>query len=102
MFFFRIDFPSDYPFKAPKVTFTTKIYHPYVCSSGVVCGHSLKILGEQWDPKITISKVLSSVVDMLKGPSSERGCGESECWNLYISDRKKFDEVAKEWTKKYA
>ena len=29
--------PSNYPFTGPKVTFTTKIFHPNVYTSGLVC-----------------------------------------------------------------
>ncbi|XP_036077151.1 ubiquitin/ISG15-conjugating enzyme E2 L6 isoform X2 [Rousettus aegyptiacus] len=43
-----ITFPEEYPFMPPKVTFTTKIYHPNVDSSGRVC---LAIISkENWKP----------------------------------------------------
>ena len=47
---FKIDinFPLDYPFKPPKITFKTKIYHPNVDEKGQVC---LPIIQpENWKP----------------------------------------------------
>ncbi len=94
IFYLNILFPNEYPFKPPKINFDTKVYHPNINSTGIIC---MDILKDNWSPMMTIGKVLLSVCSLLNEPNPTDPL-EPEIANEYINDREKFNQNAASWT----
>lgn len=98
VFVLDIDFPNNYPFKPPQITFKTKIFHPNISPSGSIC---LDILQSQWSPALTICKTLLSISSLLTDPNPDDPL-DAAAGKLYKNDIEEFKIRAIEITQKYA
>ncbi|KAF5324498.1 hypothetical protein D9611_004283 [Ephemerocybe angulata] len=80
-FHFTLSLPPNFPFKAPTVTFTTKIYHPGINEEGSIC---VPVLRDD---------------EKLNNPSPDDPF-EPDIAAVLKDDKTKFLATAKEWTKK--
>jgi len=95
----EINFPAEYPFKPPKITFKTKIYHPNIDEKGQVC---LPIISpENWKPATKTDQVIQALAALINDPEPEHPL-RADVAEEYSKDRKKFMKSAEEFTKKHA
>ncbi|MCP9258485.1 Ubiquitin-conjugating enzyme E2 L3 [Dirofilaria immitis] len=95
----EIKFTEEYPFKAPKIKFLTKMYHPNIDEKGQV---SLPmVLSENWKPSIKIDQLLTALADLLCSP--QLGCIlRPDLAELYINDADAYNRNALEFCKHYS
>eukprot|EP01123_Difflugia_compressa_P007231 TRINITY_DN1983_c0_g1_i2.p1 TRINITY_DN1983_c0_g1~~TRINITY_DN1983_c0_g1_i2.p1 ORF type:complete len:174 (+),score=25.07 TRINITY_DN1983_c0_g1_i2:101-622(+) len=82
-----IEFPPNYPYKAPNVKFETACFHPNVDPSGVIC---LDILKDKWSAVYNIKAVLLSIQSLLGEPNNESplNAQAAELWSNQVEFKK--------------
>ncbi|KAH8365978.1 hypothetical protein KR093_007851, partial [Drosophila rubida] len=92
-FLLRVIFPPSYPFDEPKVEFITRIYHCNVRNNRVCEG--------RWSPVCSIGQLFLSIRLMMISPDLENAASPNIA-KLYLTERKAHDDMAREWTDRYA
>jgi ubiquitin-conjugating enzyme E2 G1 len=75
-----IEFPNEYPNKAPQFKFITQLFHPNVYPDGKVCisilhegidEYGYENLSERWNPSQSVNSILISILSILLSPNFE-------------------------------
>ncbi|XP_058079516.1 ubiquitin-conjugating enzyme E2 19-like isoform X1 [Magnolia sinica] len=89
-----LSFPSDYPFKSPKVKFETMCFHPNVDIYGNIC---LDILQDKWSSAYDVRTLLLSIQSLLGEPnnSSPLNTQAAALWSNQQEFRKMVEKLYK-------
>lgn len=90
MYDFVLEFPTEYPFKSPKLKCLTKVFHPNIDEQGHVC---LKVLREGWLPSYDINSVVVSLICIFYYLSGEDALN-TEAGMLFEQDYQEFKRRA--------
>lgn len=95
----KLEFPKEYPFKAPSLKFMTKIYHPNVSEDGNVC---LNILdAKHWKPSVNVEQILQALFNIINKPEVDHPL-RTELADQFKKKLDAFKAEAKKQTKAHA
>ncbi|MEN2495814.1 MAG: ubiquitin-conjugating enzyme E2 K, variant 2 [Marteilia pararefringens] len=94
-----IDVPLEYPFRPPKISFISKVWHPNISSAtGCIC---LDILKDNWSAGYTLRTTLLSIIALLTVPEPDDP-QDGVVAAMFKKSRKDFDTTATFWTSVFA
>jgi ubiquitin-protein ligase len=93
-----VNFPPDYPFKAPQVRFTTPMFHPNIHSNGGIC---LDLLNDKWLPSYHVASLLTSIRSFLDDPNPDHGLNP-DALNLFRCNKPLYEQRVKQHIQQHA
>jgi ubiquitin-conjugating enzyme E2 D/E len=93
-----VQMPTEYPYKAPKMWFETKVYHPNISGDGTIC---IDILKDQWSAALRLTTVFLSLSSLLANPNPNDPL-VPEAANEFRTDREQYNRNVKAYVDRYA
>lgn len=99
LFMLDIQTFDRYPFSPPKVRFATKIYHPNVNDTGMIC-LSILVPGT-WKPSFNLLSVLEAIKQLMAEPNGSDAL-TPEIGEEFLLNPELFNKKARDYTEMYA
>ena len=98
LFLLYVNFPGDYPFRAPEMRFITPIYHCNMNQQGRIC-HS--VFDRNYSPALSFRNIVDCVYGLVLTPEPEDPL-DNVIASFFLSEYETYFNNAKEATKKNA
>ena len=99
IFFIKVEFPKDYPHRAPRINFLTRFYHPNVhFVDGYVC---VNFLNYDWNESTNVREILTKLYSIYYLLNPDNSYSEEPIY-FYRKDRELYYLKVRFFTNKYA
>nr|VZI10944.1 unnamed protein product [Spirometra erinaceieuropaei] len=84
----KLEFTEEYPIKAPRVVFLSKMFHPNIYADGSIC---LDVLSRAWSPTYDVPAILTSIQSLLNEPNPNSPANSAAA-QLYFDNRREYEK----------